>query len=92
MLFTIFAGRDFATPYQKRYQPDDPAFVEKLLKSLYVDDLISGSNSVKEAFELFPKSRACLSEVSFHLRKWASSSKELMSLIEMSEADEEDDS
>ena len=70
----------------KRYQPDDPAFVEKLLKSLYVDDLTSGSNSVKEAFELFLKSKACLSEASFHLRKWASSSKELMSLIQMSEA------
>ena len=70
----------------KRYQPEDPAFVEKLLKSLYVDDLISGSNSVKEAFELFLKSKACLSEASFHLRKWASSSKELMSLIQMSEA------
>ena len=70
----------------RRYQPDDPAFVEKLLKSLYVDDLISGSNSVKEAFELFLKSKACLSEASFHLRKWASSSEELMSLIQMSEA------
>ena len=51
----------------KRYQPDDPAFVEKLLKSLYADDLISGSNFVKEAFELFLKSKACLSEASFHL-------------------------
>ena len=70
----------------KRYQPDVPAFVEKLLKPLYVDDLISGSNSVKEAFELFLKSKACLSEASFHLRKWASSRKELMSLIQMSEA------
>ena len=70
----------------KRYQPDDPAFVEKLLKSLYVDDLINGSNSVKEAFELFLKSKACLSEASFHLRKLASSGKELMSLIHMSEA------
>ena len=70
----------------KRYLPDDPEFVEKLLKSLYVDDLVSGSNSVKEAFELFLKSKACLSEASFHLRKWASSSKELMSLIHMSEA------
>ena len=70
----------------KRYQPDDPAFVDKLLKSLYVDDLISGSNSIKEAFELFLKSKACLSEASFHLCKWASSGKELMSLIQMSEA------
>ena len=43
----------------KCYQPDDPAFVEKLLKSLYVDNLISSSNSVKEAFELFLKSKAC---------------------------------
>ena len=70
----------------KRYQPDDPTFVDKLLKSLYVDDLISGSNSIKEAFELFLKSKACLSEASFHLRKWVSSGKELMSLIQMSEA------
>ena len=53
---------------------------------MYADDLISGSNSVKEAFELFLKSKACLSEASFHLQKWASSSKELMSLIQMSEA------
>ena len=27
-------------PHDKRYQLDDPAFVEKLFKSLYVDDLI----------------------------------------------------
>ena len=53
---------------------------------MYVGCLIIGFNSVKEAFKLFLKSRACLSEASFHLRNWASSSKELMSLIEMSEA------
>ena len=34
---------------------DDPEFVNKALKSFFVDDFISGEESVEKAFELFIK-------------------------------------
>ena len=36
---------------------DDPEFVNKALKSFFVDDFISGGESVEKAFELFIKLR-----------------------------------
>ena len=63
-----------------QYRSEDPQLVAKLLKSIYVDDLVSGANSVPEAFRLYLKSNLCLSDARFYLRKWASSSEELMRL------------
>ena len=64
-----------------RYRFEDPPPVARLLKPIYVDDLLSGAKSVPEAFKLYLKSNLCLSDASFYRRKWASSSEELMKLI-----------
>ena len=35
----------------KKYQDADPEFVERLEKSLYVDDAVIGCDSVEDAFQ-----------------------------------------
>ena len=53
----------------------------KLLDSFYVDDFNSGENKVDDAFQLYQKTKKCLSDGGFHLRKWASNNSELMAKI-----------
>ena len=72
----------------KKYELEDPTFVRALLESLYVDDMISGDNEVNSAFELYMKSKLCLADGGFNLRKWRSSSQKLIELIEGNEANE----
>ena len=64
----------------KKYD-SDPTFVRNLLHSFYVDDLVSGDSDLPKAFELYQKSKACLREGGFNLRKWRSNSHELVTMI-----------
>ena len=64
-----------------KYSDEHPELVQKLLNSLYVDDLNSGCTTVEEAFDLFVKSKKIMSQGGFNLRKWCSNSQELRSLI-----------
>ena len=68
--------------HTSRYQLEDPKFVENLLNSFYVDDLSTRADNVDEFFSLYKKSKECLAEGNFHLRKWMSNSRELMNLIQ----------
>ena len=52
---------------------DDTKFVDNFLRNLYVDDIISGGESVQEALELYVKSKYRLLEAGLTLRKWHSS-------------------
>ena len=52
-----------------RYQLEDPKFVENFLNSFHVDDLSTGADNVNVAFSLYKKSKECLAEGNFHLRK-----------------------
>jgi hypothetical protein len=61
-----------------QYSTIDPTFVTKVLKSLDVDDLASGSNNPESALELANKIKTRLSEGGLNMRKWLSNSKELM--------------
>ena len=61
-----------------QYSTIDPTFVTKVLKSLYVDDLASGSHDTESALELAKKIKTRLSEGGLNMRKWLSNSKELM--------------
>ena len=61
-----------------QYSTIDPIFVTTLLKSLYVDDLASGSYNTESAFELAKKIKTRLLEGGFNMRKWMSNDKELM--------------
>ena len=59
----------------------DPGLVQNLLNSFYVDDLVTGERGVEECLSLYQKSKKCLSEGGFNLRKSISNSPELLELI-----------
>jgi len=63
-----------------QYQAD-PEFVENLLNSFYVDDLVSGEKNLEKYLSLYQKSKKCLSEGGFNLRKWISNPPQLLELI-----------
>ncbi|XP_028411127.1 uncharacterized protein LOC114533731 [Dendronephthya gigantea] len=65
----------------EQYREDDPSFVETFLNSIYVDDLISGGESVDSTFKLYEDSRNPLAKANFNLRKITTNSKELQERI-----------
>ena len=68
------------------YENEDPEFVQKLLQSLYVDDIISGDSDDIGAYKLYIKAKSKLAEGgSVNARKFVSNSKKLMSQIKKNE-------
>ena len=65
-----------------RYLAEDPEFVQELLRSLYVDDYASGSESVSSALELSRKIKHRLATGGFNMRKWLTNSTELMEVFQ----------
>ena len=61
----------------KRYIENKHVVIERLKNYLYVDDLVSGSNSLEEAKGLYDRSKAIMSEAGFDLRKWHNVSRKL---------------
>ena len=59
----------------------DAEFVENLLNSFCVDDLVSGERILEKCSLLYEKSKKCLSEEGFNLRKWVSNLPQLLELI-----------
>ena len=55
----------------------DPAFVDKFLSSIYVDDLVSGCNDAQSTYEFYLKSKVRLASAGFRLRKFVTNSEEL---------------
>ena len=64
-----------------KYEEDDPHFVQKMKNSLYIDDLASGGNSAKEAYNIYLKARARMMHGGFEMHKWKSNSSKLTRLI-----------
>ena len=56
------------------FRETDPAFVDKFLSSIYVDDLVSGCNDVQFTYEFYLKSRVRLASAGFKLRKFVTNS------------------
>ena len=56
---------------------EDPEFSREVLDGFYVDDSISGADSVEEALTRYRKTESRLEEASFRLRKWSSKSADL---------------
>ena len=52
-----------------------------ITNSFYVDDLLGGADTVEEATALYRNLSHILEQASFHLRKWRSSSKEVLKKI-----------
>ena len=74
----------------EQYKEADPEFVEKFLRSIYVDDLSSGAPEVDEAYELYLKSKLRLAEGGFNLRKFVSNCPELTRRIQCNETGRSD--
>nr|XP_029716566.1 uncharacterized protein LOC115259910 [Aedes albopictus] len=51
-----------------------PTIVEKAIKGTYIDDVITGADTVEEAKELRTQLSEIFASGGFHLRKWASNS------------------
>ena len=67
------------------YVSEDPEFVQKLLQSLYVDDIISGDSDDIGAYKLYKRAKSRLAEGRFNARKFVSNSTKLMSQIQENE-------
>ena len=61
----------------KQYEAEQPQVVETLRDSLYVDDFISSSNSVEEAYHVTTTAKKMLSTAGMDLCKWMTNSHEL---------------
>ena len=60
-----------------RYINEDPGFVEKILQSIYVDDIVSGADDVNDAYDLYTKAKCILQDGGFNLKKLTSNSASL---------------
>ncbi|XP_045474900.1 uncharacterized protein LOC123680828 [Harmonia axyridis] len=56
----------------------NPMLAKVIIKDFYVDDLLTGANSVKEARKLKGQLQETLGKVHFNLRKWTSNSQEVI--------------
>ena len=70
----------------ERYREEDHEFVERFLRSIYVDDLSSGAPESDKGYELYLKSKVRLAEGGFNLRKFVLKSAELMERIQCNES------
>ena len=62
------------------------ALARELLKTLYVDDYVSGNGDMDSAFKLSKEIKLCLKSVGFNMRKWSSNSESVLRLLEKNEA------
>lgn len=74
------------------FKTEYPDLVQLLDHSLYVDDLISGADTVANAFQLYQSAKKVMSAGGFNLRKWKLNSSPLRKLIEEEEQIVEDES
>ena len=71
----------------QRYKMVNPELVEQIERSMYVDDLISGGETTKQALEIKMTATAILGVATFKLHKWHSNNQKLE--VETSTSDEE---
>ena len=67
------------------YLDSDPAFVEEVLHSLYVDDLASSKPDGTSAYELYSKLKTRFKKAGFNMRKWLTNDQELADRINAEE-------
>lgn len=68
-----------------QWESKDPEFVRKMIEGLYVDDLVTGEDSVDSAFSVYDKAMRVMGQVGFKLRKWVTNDERLRESIEGSE-------
>ena len=62
--------------------PVDSALAREVLKTLYVDDYVSGNDAVDSAFKLSKEIKLCLKSGCFNMRKWSSNSESVLRSLE----------
>ena len=67
----------------EKYSVAQPDLVNKLLKSTYVDDVVTGAESEEAAYELYKASKELLKSAGFNLRKFTSISQSLESELQL---------
>ena len=67
------------------YKDKHPHLVQQIKDSLYVDEFLSGEDSVDNAVSLYKQAKRIMCEGGFNLRKWQSNSKELVSIFNTEE-------
>ena len=65
----------------ENYREGDPAFVDRFIRSIYVDDLTSGADTEDEALSLYTRARVRLAQAGFNLRKFVSNSMKLQNHV-----------
>ena len=65
----------------QKYHDRYPELVHSLDQSLYVDDLVTGADTIESGLSIYHAVKGLMSEGSFNLRKWNSSSPQLMEKI-----------
>ncbi len=61
----------------ERYMTSDKDTVQKLLRSTYVDDIITGANTEEAAFDLYTRAKGMFRAGGFNLRKFVTNSPSL---------------
>lgn len=69
----------------ERYLKTNEVHVRRLLCSTYVDDIITGGETEKEALKLYVQSKQIFREGGFNLRKFLTNSKHLQEQIDLKE-------
>ena len=60
--------------------------VEKLLQSLYVDDLNSGADNTQEALHLYARTKEIMRQGGFNMRKWKTNCPEVAQVVKEAES------
>ena len=55
--------------HMTKHSKEDPAFVENFLRSIYVDDIVSGADDTEEAYQSYTRTKHILRDGGFNLRK-----------------------
>ncbi|XP_065895895.1 uncharacterized protein [Dysidea avara] len=64
-----------------KYHDSQPELCQCIERSLYVDDLIAGADTIGNAFKLYKTAKSVMSDGGFNLRKWNSNSPSLLTMI-----------
>ncbi|XP_063369345.1 uncharacterized protein LOC134662643 [Cydia amplana] len=59
----------------------DGNLLKDIANNCYVDNLVTGANSVKEAQEIYEKTRETFGQISMNIRDWLSNNKEFLDLV-----------
>ena len=68
-----------------KYLQTDPKFVQRVLESFYVDDLVGGESTAKKALELYDNCKTRMASGGFRLMKWLTNSDEVSREIDCQE-------